>query len=199
MQRPGRRHLRPDAGGSINAAITSVYREPIEAAGDADAAIAAIRSERAVDAATVDAAISCVQGHIAMDAVRANGAVARSDLDVSGDRLELNAAIAGGGFEVKFTGNRELNMDGMMHAADKVHVHVGRFHGDDDVVARLVFVDANVVGADLITLGGDARDDLLLIGGRDVDVAIVRVNLQVRAAGNRIRFRPVIGVRSGGG
>src|SRR6185312_11784395 len=186
MQRPGRGHLRPDAGGSINAAITSVYREPIEAASDADAAIAAIRSERAVEAAT-------------MDAVRANGAVARSDLDVSGDRLELNAAIASGGFEVKFAGNRELNMDGMMHAAEKVHVHVGRFHGDDDVVAGLVFVDANVVRTDLVTLGGDVGDDLLLIGGGDVDVAIVGMDLQIGTAGNRVRFRPVIGARCGGG
>src|SRR5690348_2306736 len=199
MQRPGRGHLRPDAGGSINAAITSVYREPIEAASDADAAIAAIRSERAIEAATVDAAISCVQGHIAMEAVRANGAVAGSDLDASGDRLELNAAIAGGGFEVELARDCELNMDGMMHAAEKVHVQVGRFHGDDDVVAGLVFVDANVVRTDLVTLRGDVRDNLLLIGGGDVDVAIVGMDLQIGAAGNRVRFRPVIGARCGGG
>ena len=88
----------------------------------------------------------------------------------------MNTAIARGGFEVKFARNRDLNMDGMVHAAKKVHVQVRRFNGDDDVVAGLVLIDANVVGADLVAFGGDVGDDLLLIGGGDVDIAIVGVN-----------------------
>ena len=76
---------------------------------------------------------------------------------------------------------------------------MGRLYGDDDVIAGLAFIDANVVGPDFVALGGDVGDDLLLIGADDRHVAVIGRYLQIRAGGDGIGLRPVVRARRDGG
>src|SRR5579863_271992 len=195
MQVPAVRYLRSVCGGGINAAIARLNLQGVESSIEGDVPVACIDLKSAVHTGAVDAAVAGVEVNPAVEAIGLNITVAGSDADIARDGLRGDVAVAGGHVEIQAAGDAQVNVD---RSATAPESPMEMRHADADVhaVAALAFFDADIVGAELVAVGRDVRVDVFLIRRSDGDAAIVGLHVEVGAAADGVRLRPIVGARS---
>src|SRR6516165_4724253 len=122
--------------------------------------VARIDFKRAVEARGLNVAVAGTHVDGAFQPVDRDVAVARVDADVARNRLRVHVAVTRVDVEVEVRWHANVDAHRTVAAAEEREIEMGHLDADGDVVAVLVFVYANIAGANLEAFGGDASFDL---------------------------------------
>src|SRR5690348_16966710 len=81
-------------------------------------------------------------------------------------------------------------------AAKESPMHARRANANFDAIAVLALIDADATGTDGVARRSHVHVDLVLIRRRDRDGAIIRLHVEIGAAVDRVRLRPIVSVGS---
>src|SRR5208283_525055 len=159
----------------------------------------------------LDVAVATAQVHLADHAIDGDVAVTGAGADVAGKIMHFDRAVAGvdahwsagsihidvavAGVQIESSLRRHLQLDtGTAAVPGDMHpLLVGEVDGQLDLVAVLMFGDAEVSGAIFVALGDHARGNGVSRAARDFDGSVIGIDPKGRFRAHRVGLRPVLG------